>query len=256
MLSTIIDILQLPTRCLLNKKITKAFFKRNFDLTIAEKSLLDKQIVGIDWLASLSAENINVPSYLNEDITYEEVQMITVSYFGDNFVTDHFKIAELIHKHIPYAILLCIYNDEQMVWSTFDKRINQKDTNKRIIAKRHFTEVIPIQERTALQQDFLNSLAFSELRKTNLYELYNSFAERIFALQASNLNSTFTLRTKSRTQQDMLSLEKIARLQQEIEILSNTAKKETQLNKQVNLNLQIQNKRLEMAQLKLQIVSE
>lgn len=256
MLSTISDILQLPNRCLLNKKITKAFFKRNFDLTIVERLLLDKQITGIEWLASLSVENINVPSYLNENICYEELQIITVDYFGGNFETDHLKVAELIHKHIPYEILLCVFNEEQMVWSTFGKRINQKDTNKRIIDKRHFTEIIPLQDSTALQNDFLNSLAFSGLRKTNLYELYNSYTERIFALQASNLNSTFTVRTQSRTQQDMLLLEKIARLQQEIESLSNTAKKETQLNKQVNLNLQIQNKRSEMAQLKLQIVSE
>lgn len=250
------NILQLPNRCLLNTKITKAFFKRNFDLTIAEKALLDKQILTTELLGSLNPENANINLYQAEDISYDEVVIVMANIANHNFETDHLKVAELIHKHIPYAILLCVFSDEQMVWSTFEKRINQKDTNKRIIAQRHFTAIIPLHERTALQQDFLNSLAFSGLRKTNLYELYNSYTERIFALQASYLNSTFTIRTQSRTQQDMLLLEKIAKLQQEIESLSNTAKKETQLNKQVNLNLQIQNKRSEMAQLKLQIVSE
>lgn len=92
---------------------------------------------------------------------------------------------------------------------TYTKRINQKDANKRIIAQRYFTEVIQLQEITALQNDFLNSLAFSNLRKTNLYELYNSYTEHIFALQASVLNSTFTVRTQSRTQTDMLLLERL-----------------------------------------------
>lgn len=256
MLDLISSILKLPIRSLLNKKITKAFFKRNFDLTIAERSLLDKQIISVEWLASFSVENINVPSYINDDINYEEVQVITTNISNSFFEGDHIKVAELINKHIPYPILLCVYNDIQIVWSTFNKRINQKDTSKRIIDKRHFTEIISLQNKTALQNDFLNSLAFSDLRKTNLYELYNSYTERIFALQASVLNSTFIVRTQSRTQKDMLLLENITKLQQEIENLSNTAKKETQLNNQVNLNLQIQNKRSEMAQLKLQIVSE
>lgn len=255
MLSLFTDILQLPSRCLLNKKITKAFFKRNFDLTIAEKTLLDKQLLSAELFATISSENANIDLYQADDISYNEVLIVFANMNSETFEADHLKVAELIHKHIPYAILLCVYNNEQMVWSTFEKRINQKDTNKRIIDSRHFTELIPLQECTVLQQDFLNSLAFSQLRKTNLYELYNSYTERIFALQASYLNSTFTVRTKSRTQDDMRLLAKIAVLQQEIEGLSNTAKKETQLNKQVNLNLQIQNKRSEMAQLKLQITS-
>jgi hypothetical protein len=250
------SILQLPSRCLLNKKITKAFFKRNFDLTVAEKTLLDKQIATTELFGSLNPENTNINLYSADDISYNEIVIVIANIANGNFETDHIRVAELIHKHIPYAILLCVFNDEQMVWSTFEKRINQKDINKRIIAQRHFTAIIPIHDRTALQQYFLNSLAFSGLRKTNLHELYNSYTERIFALQASYLNSTFTVRTKSRTQHDMLLLDKIAKLQQEIENLSNTAKKETQLNKQVYLNLQVQNKRSEMAQLKLQIVSE
>jgi len=250
------SILQLPLRSAINTKITKAFFKRNFDLTVADRYVLDKQMISIELLASISPENTNITLYSADDISYNEIVIVIASIAHDNFTGEHFKVAELINKYIPYPILLCVYDTEQMVWSTFDKRINQNDTNKRIIEKRHFTEIIPLQDKTPLQDKFLNSLVFSNLRKTNLYELYNSYTERIFALQASNLNSTFTVRTRSRAQQDMLFFEKITKLKQEIESLSNEAKKETQLNKQVNLNLQIQDKRSEMAQLKLLIVSE
>jgi hypothetical protein len=46
-------ILQIPERCMVHKKITKAFFKRNFDLISGEKTLLDN-LIAIDWLASIS----------------------------------------------------------------------------------------------------------------------------------------------------------------------------------------------------------
>ncbi|MBC7744619.1 MAG: DUF4391 domain-containing protein [Flavobacterium sp.] len=247
------NILQLPHRCLLNKKITKAFFKRNFDLSIAERSLLDTQIENIDWIASLNPENINVNTYVNEDLIYEEIQVIAVIIRDKDFENIAIKVAELIHKYIPYAILLCVYDTQQMVWSTYHKRIHQNDFSKRMIDKRYFSEAISLSVKSSLQSKFLESLAYQHLEKANLFELYNGYTQRIFALQASKLNSTFTVRTQSRTQSDMLLLEELNKLQEEIDGLSNTAKKETQLNKQVDLNLQIQHKRTAMAQLKLKI---
>ena len=61
------QILQLPERCLVNKKITKAFFKRNFDLTLTERKLLDDSaiIIQIDWIASLKPNQINIEGFNN-----------------------------------------------------------------------------------------------------------------------------------------------------------------------------------------------
>lgn len=248
------EILKVPERCLLNRKITKAFFKRNFELTLTEKNVLDKQIESINWLASLNSENTNIPPFVSDDVAYEEVQIIIVTTSQADFDRDHVKIAEVVQKHIPYAILLCVSAPEKMVWSTCNKRIRQNDKTKRIIEKRFFTQVIDIYQQNKVQSDFLNSLSFSGLAKTSLQDLYNSYTERIFALQAARLNGTFAIRTQERTQEDMLLLERLDALEQEVATLAQKAKKETQLNDQVQLNVQIQNKRREITRLKNQIL--
>ncbi len=248
------DILKLPERCLVNRKITKAFFKRNFELTLTDRNLLDKEIDSIHWLASLNPENTNIPSFISDDVTYEEVQIIIVTASQAEFDRDHFKIAEVVQRHIPYAILLCVCTPEKIVWNTCNKRIRQNETTKRIIEKRFFSEVIDTEQQSKVQSDFLKSLSFSALAKTSLQDLYNSYTERIFALQAARLNGTFAIRTQERTQADMILLERLEALQQDVSTLAQHARRETQLNNQIQLNLQIQNKRREITQLKNKIL--
>lgn len=248
------EILKMPERCLLNRKITKAFFKRNFELTLTEKNVLDKQIENITWLASLNPENTNIPPFVSDNVAFEEVQIIVATTSQAYFDREHVKIAEVIQRHIPYAILLCVHTPEKMVWSTCNKRIRQNDQTKRIIEKRFFSQLIDIQQQNEVQRDFLNSLAFSGLAKATLQDLYNSYTERIFALQAARLNGTFAIRTQERTKADMLLLERLEVLEQEVATLAQKAKRETQLNDQVQLNVHIQNYRREIARLKNQIL--
>ncbi|HAL83927.1 MAG TPA: hypothetical protein DCO83_18185 [Mucilaginibacter sp.] len=244
-------ILQLPERCLLNKKITKAFFKRNFDLTSAERSLLDDYniIEAINWVASIGPASSNIIAWKDEQYIYEEVQVITVQTTDNDFERNKQKIAELIQKYIPYPILLCIYNDQAYVFNTCDKKINQNDSSRRTIDKRYFTEDILRSEPNKNQQDFLNSFNFATLDKTNLQTFYNAYTQRIISLQVANLSGVFIPRTQNRTQEDLLRLERIEELKKEIMSLQNQAKKETQLNQRVQLNVTINDKRKEIERL-------
>lgn len=244
------SILQLPDRCIINKKITKAFFKRNFDLTSAEKILIDDSriICDISWIASVSLTTSNIITYKNEQYLFEEIQIISVL-INIEFERNYEKIAELIQKYIPYPILLILYNSDRFVLNTCDKKVNQNDSSRRTIEKRYFSNAIIKDNASEIQKGFLESLKFANLDKTNLQTYYNAYTQRIISLQVSNLNGTFQPRTHSRTQQDMYRLEKIEQLNSEINSLENQAKKETQLNQRVQLNLTINQKRQEIENL-------
>ena len=251
------NILQIPERSLVTKKITKAFFKRNFDLTSTEKALLDdfNAISGIDWFASINPANSNINPYKDEHYLFEEVQIIITHTPGNDFERNHQRIADLIQKYIPYPILLCILHDNVFVFNACDKKINQNDSTRRIVEKKYSTESINRQAITEQQQSFLNSLVFSELDKTNLKTYYDSYIQRMIALKAAELSGVFMSRTKERTQSDMEKLEKIDTLQKEIQILQSQAKKESQLNQRIVLNTQIQEKRKLIKQLKALITA-
>lgn len=239
MLNNLTNILQLPGSCIVNTKLTKTFFKRNFDLTLSERKVLDgfSTVVSLDLLASIKTANSNIRSFSDDLMQYIEILFIAVQTSNEEFEKSKIKIAELVQKFIPYPILLCVYSDNKFMLNTCDKRINRNDTNKRTIVRSFYSPVISIDTNNESHQSFLKSLSFSELEKQNLKTLYEDYTRRIIALQRANeTTSGFQIRKTEQSKQDVLYLEEISRIQTEIVFLQNLIKKETQLNNQIEIN--------------------
>lgn len=239
------QILQLPERSLVNKKITKAFFKRNFDLTLSERKFIDDAaiILQIEWLASLKPEQINIPGYNAEQTIFDEIQIISVQTSDIDFDKNKSKIIEFIQKYIPYHLFLGAYNNKEFILNVSSKRINLNDSSKRTIEKSLTTENISVSEQNEKQKIFLSSLTFSNLDKDNLKTVYDSYSQCITALQTAQLTGTYSNRPIERSKQDIDNLEKIKKLESEIVTLQLNAKKETQLNTQVQINAEVHYRR-------------
>lgn len=252
MIEKIINILHLPEKCLVNKKITKAFFKRNFELTKNERNLLDdfSVVVSIDWLASISPSNSNVPAFVTPDVTFEEIQVITLQTNSGNYNRDKTRLFDFVQKFIPYHLLLVVYTDKVVSWNACLKRINENDSTKRVTEKDFSTEDIPLKNPTKNQKAFYNGLSFIELDKTNLKTLYNGYIQQIVALNAADVRGDFTPQPAERTRQDVVYLEKIAQLEKEIITLTNLSTRETQMSLRVEYNLKIQQKRKRIEEIK------
>ena len=257
MLPQIFDILQLPPRCILDRKLPKTFFKRNFELTTSEQKVLDDPsiVAGIHWLASISPFNANITRFEDGQYLYEEVQIMAVQTATTDFEKNVPKIAGLVQKYIPYQILLWVYHNDEVVINTAEKRINQNDNTLRTIELQHFTLAISLNGSNKEQQDFLSSIAFAQLDKTNLKTYYNGYTQRIVSLKAASFSGIYTPRNRERTDKDLLAIQRIETLQAEITTLQNLAKKETQLSQQVAINLQVQEKRKQIQQLKTLITA-
>jgi hypothetical protein len=246
------QILQLPEKCLVNKKITKAFFKRNFDLTLTERKLIESSniINQIDWVASVKPQNSNIPPFVDQLSTYEEIQVITVKIGEEEFDKVYVGVIEFIQKQIPYHILLAVYSQSKSVWNTTAKKINLKDSTKRTIERPLTTEIIQADHLNKQQRAFYQQCSFENTDKHDLSTFYHSFESNITSLQASAITGEFKTRAIERAITDVPMLEEIKRLENEILNLQIQAKKETQLNAQVQLNSEVQNRRNKIAILK------
>lgn len=251
MLTQLTEILQLPESCIVSSKLTKAFFKRNFELSVAERKLLDdpSAVIQMDLLASIKTANCNIQSCSDEQMQFVEVLVIAAQTSEPDFDKNKQKITDLIQKFIPYPILLCIYCETWLVFNTCDKRINRNEANKRTVEQSYFTETISRTGPNEKQKEFLNSLAFAGMDKQNLKTLFDSYTSRIIALQTAELTGNFTVHNNEHSKQDVQRLENIVRLESEIITLLNQAKKELQLNIQVDLNNRILGKKAEIKHL-------
>lgn len=244
------DILHIPKRAILDVKLTKAFFYKHFSLTASEKRILKNTIVEMQLLANLKAENVNIPKIINEEYIYDEIQIIICNIGVENFETNANKCITLIQKHIPYQCLIIIENDTEFLINACDKRINQKEKDKRTIINYSTTPTISKLYKNEITDLFFKAINFAYIDKTNMETTYKSYVGAIVQMQTSKITGNFLKRHTIRTEEDMINLKSIEEIEKEITILANQIKKETQLNNRVGLNIKIQEKRKEIKELK------
>lgn len=244
------SIFNIPERSILDKKLTKAFFLKNFDLSVVEKKLLNNSIQSMDWLASIKPTIANIATVVNSNYAYEEIQ-IFVCTVGDNQLNElSDKCIVLMQKYIPYQMIVIVEDETHFVINATDKRINLSDISKRTIQSYSTTTSLSKLYKNEITTSFFEALDFSKLDKTNMETTYKSYIQAIVQFQTSSITGSFNKRSHSRTEEDMLLLASIETIEKEIVRLSNHIKKKTQLNNKVSLNIEIQKQRKEIENIK------
>ncbi|MEC4005512.1 DUF4391 domain-containing protein [Flavobacterium sp. SUN052] len=244
------NIFNIPERSVLDKKLTKAFFLKNFDLSATEKKLLNNSIQSMDWMASIKPTIANIPAVVTDNYAYEEIQ-IMVCTIADNKLNELAdKCIVLLQKYIPYQMIVIVEDATHFVINACDKRINLNDSNKRTIENYNTTTAFSKLYKNEIITSFFNALDFSVLDKTNMETTYKSYIQAIVQFQTATITGSFSKRSHSRTEEDMMLLANIETIENEVVRLSNQIKKETQLNNRVSLNIEIQNQRKEIEKIK------
>jgi len=239
------DIFKLPQRCLVNKRLTKTFFSKNFDLSSSEKKVLNDEIVKMEWIGSLKPSNSNIPKFESEKYLFEEVQIMSCEV--DNLPKFFNLISEIFQKYIPYQILLIIENSSEWILSLADKRINLNDRTKRTVERYIHSPVLSKSEIG--ESKFLRTISFDFINKSNLQSVYQSYIKSVVQLKSSLITGVFIEENLERTEEDLKVIQTIEKIESEIISLKNQIKTESQLNIRVSLNMEIQTKKKEIKRL-------
>lgn len=243
-------IFKFPERCILNKRLTKAFFLKNFVLTAAEKKLLNSTIQSMEWLASIKTSNANISAVINDEYVYEEIQVMICTLPNNQLEIHGKKCIELFQKYIPYQLIVIVEDEHDFIINTCDKKVNQNDKNKRTIENTFSTSILSKLYKDELTASFFNLLAFQHIDKTNMQTTYKNYIQAVVQFQAASITGKYSKRTQKRTEEDMLNILAIEDIEKEISSFTKKIKKETQLNKKVELNMSIQKKRQKIEEIK------
>lgn len=250
------NILTLPQRCIVDKKLTKAFFLKNYALTVSEKKLLAEKVESMQWLGMISPSNANIAAVKTTEHDFSLINVFVITLHGTGINPDGPKSIQLLQKYLPDQAMVIVQNEFEFVVSTCDKRINQADKSKRTIERYYTTEPIAKLYKKESIQAFFEALAFSSLDKTNLQTAYASYNTAIVQLKAAAMTGTYKTRSKVRSAADLVVLSQIEEKEEKITALRNQLKKETQLNAQVKLNMAIQALKNSIEQHKKQLIEE
>lgn len=241
----LVAALDLPSNCRVDQRVPKKLLVENGAPTATDKRRINEGIEEIQWLAALKPNTIGVPDYSDAVQEYLEIALIAVILRPE---AKPGRLAELIHRAIPYPLFLVLLQGGQTTLSLAHKRRAQNEAGK-FVLDGDVVEVVVCGKTTLsveVNKMFLDAMALGKQPRANLLLLYQGWIDTLIALQASQLTGAFTLATtKEAAIARQEAVQKCRELETKIVVLRNAAVKEKQMARRVELNLEI--KGLEVA---------
>lgn len=231
----IISTLGLPDSASVNQRVPKKLLLENGAPTAADKRRINEGVEEIQWLASLKPNTIGVPDYCDDIREYLEIALLSVTLRGDAKAA---RLSELIHRAIPYPLFLVLVQGDQAIISLAHKRRAQNEAGKFVLDGDIFE--VTVTDNTTENSPFLAALALGNQPRANLLQLYHGWIDALVALQASQITGSFS---KAATHEAAIAQReavlKCRELETKIATLRNTATKEKQIARRVELNSDI-----------------
>ena len=238
----LISALALPAGCRVDQRVPKKMLIDNGAPTAADKRLLNEAIEEIQWLAALKPNTVGVPAYTDAEREYLEVAVLSIAVRDAQAASAAAKpvnttrLAELVHRAVPYPVLLLLTTPQGLFLSLAHKRWAQNEAGKVVLDGD--VHSIEIAADLTPAHAFTQALALSRQPNATLLMLYQGWLDCLTALQVARYTGSFnTADDPALAAQRRAALQECQRLEQEAARLRTQAAKEKQMARQVDLNL-------------------
>ena len=256
----IVLALGLPDGCRVDQRVPKKLLLENGAPTTADKRLINNGIEEIQWVAALKPTTIGMSDYRDDLREYLEIAVLTVTLRGSSDKgeaksTNAFRLAELVHRAVPYPMLLLLKSGQRMTLSLAHKRWAQNEAGKIVLDGGVVSVALPgdAPSETVLSA-FTQALSLTSQPQTTLVGLYQGWIDSVQALLAARLTGLF--KTADSPEQAAARRQLLAdceRLELEEVRLRTQAAKEKQLARQVELNLALKRVQAQLAAARQQL---
>jgi hypothetical protein len=241
--SLLLDAFDLPASARVDKRVPKTLLLEHGAPTPADKRQINEGIEQLIWVAALKPTTIGVAEYRDE---LREVLEIAVQQLTLRCSAKASRLIELVHRAVPYPVLLIAEQGSTVGLSAAHKRWSQAEAGKTVLEGDVVTVEWVADQDNQRWPGFCAALALGQQPSINLQALYQGWIDTLLALQAAHVTGAFAV--ASTAEQAGLrqgALQECTRLGREITRLRATAAKEKQMARRVDLNLEL--KRLEAA---------
>lgn len=252
-----------PESAYMHKRVAKKMFLENASLGARDKKLFRENVKNVYWEYTLKPSTCPVLPYRDNDREYLEVAILQVEL---NAQKGHKRIAEIIHRVIPYPLMIGFYvgttehteytekeknnSVSSVVNSSFalsiaPKRFSQAEYGAFVAERFYTTGWINSEALSDQESAFVASLAWGNMPLQTYGTVYNAWTDRFTGYECSLLSGTFTIA------KGVDRLERLTRcraIESRISELRGQLKKAA-FNRQVALNTQIKKFEQELKQL-------
>jgi len=234
--AAIIQALAFPAETLVEQRVPKKLLVENGAPTSGDKRQINDGVEEILWHAALKPANLGVAAYRDGMREYLEIAILTVTFRPAAKMT---RLVELIHRAIPYPVLLIASMGETVSVSVAHKRWSQGESGQVVLDDLRATAPFRPESPATEEAQFLAHLSVTGLPQGNLFALYQSWLDSVLALEAAQITGAFRPPTAENSAALRENLDARAQALRDLAMLRAQAEKETQLNRRVEINLAI-----------------
>lgn len=226
-----------PESAAVNQRIPKKMLVETGAPTAADQRAITDGIDDIHWLAALKPVSVGIPAYQDEARDYLEIAILGINLRAEAKVS---RIAELVHRAIPYPTFLMAHSPGGISLSLAHKRWAQNEAGKTVLDGDVLEANLHSPGRPDLIQQFVDALSLERQPRTSLHALYQGWLDALIAWQVSALTGCFELsRSSAHAAMRHAALRQCRELDAKIASLRLSASKEKQTAHQVAANLEI-----------------
>lgn len=279
----LIDAFRLPAQALVAQRVAKKMLAEQGAPTAADKRLINDTLDELMWHATLKPSTVGVPAFhaaaddavpLNRATPLADVSgavaadrpadvielaVLSAQLCPDASDAQARRLLQLIHRAIPYPVLLAVHLPAGVRLSLAHKRASLGEAGKWVVADSAQTHTFDATKATAAEAQFLASLALDALPRSallNLAAMYQAYADLITALAVAQVTGQFKAGVDGPTAAaQRQALAERQGLLQQIATARAGAAKARQLNQRVKLNLQVQRLQADLLALNSQLQS-
>ncbi len=254
----LISALRLPAEASVGQRIPKKMLAENLTsrgtATNADRKLLQEQIEEVTWVAALKPSNAGIPVYQDEVRSYLELAVLNVRLRQGSQLdvkaakvsSSTARVAELVHRAIPYPVLMVLDDDALLYLSMVHIRWAQKEADKTVLDGeliqgtfvRNGSSKAPTANAATLNA-FMGALPLSMQPRADLFALYQGWMDTLSAWQAAAVTGRFECVSPQQATARRAALRRCHELDAQISSLRAAASKEKQMARQVAVNLEI-----------------
>ena len=232
-----IAALALPAGAIVDRRVPKTLLIENGAPTAADKRRIREGVEEIRWLAALKPTTVGVAEYRDAVREYLEIAVLMLKLRS---VARPGRLIELVHRAVPYPVLLITWQGDAPAISLAHKRWSQGEAGKTVIEGAVVSAPLGDGCAIKLTVAFCDALAMDRQPTSTLYALYQGWINTVQALRTASVTGRFLMPTSEMEANDRAAaLEEYLHLESRIAVLRSSARKEKQIARQVDINLEL-----------------
>ena len=242
------DLIKVPDSAIVNSIIPKQDIFEATEMDSRDKDYFVRYVKQIRWMYKFDDSSIRIKPYEDEEKSYLEVELISINLkkeFQDyNHNTGNYhrfdarldRIVDILHRFIPYPILLCAEFKEEIKFYVSHISESKADYNKITLDKLIGTEWMNTQSLDEFDEELMGKLQIDNLDKTNVYTFYDDIVTAII----QHIGSKEVSHKVSLSSEEIIKImDNIKEIRREIADLRVELRKVDNFSEQVELNIKI-----------------